>query len=70
MGKYQLVGYILTSLTDVQFPSKLSWRAILRQQVLTSQYADNEKGVDAQRERMVVDQCCRHKQNIQRMEYL
>ena len=33
-------------------------------------YADSEKGVDAQRERMVVAQCCRYKQSIQLMEYL
>ena len=34
------------------------------------QYTDNKKGVDAQRERMVVAQCCRYKQSIQLMEYL
>jgi len=28
------------------------------------QYTDNEKGVDAQRERLVVTQRCRHKQSI------
>ena len=33
-------------------------------------YTDNETGVDAQRERMVVAQCCRYKQSIQLMEYL
>ena len=34
------------------------------------QCTDNAKGVDAQRERMVVAQCCRYKQSIQLMEYL
>ena len=34
------------------------------------QYTDNETGVDAQRERMVVAQRCRYKQSIQRIEYL
>ena len=31
---------------------------------------DNETGVDAQRERMVVAQCCRYKQSIQLVEHL
>ena len=34
------------------------------------QCTDNAKGVDAQRERMVVAQCCRYKQSIQLMECL
>jgi len=65
LDKYQLVGYILTFLNDALFPSKPVWRAILRQHV-----TDNETGVDAQRERMVVTQCCRYKQSIQLVEYM
>ena len=42
----------------------------LRQQVMESNTQTMEKGVDAQREQMVVAQCCRYKQSIQRIEYL
>ena len=70
LDKYWLVGYTLTFLKDALFPSKSVWRAILRQHVLQSQYTDNETGVDAQRQRMVVAQCCRYKQSIQLVEYL
>ena len=59
LDKYQLVSYILTFLKDALFPSKPVWRAILRQHAV--QNTDNGTGVDAQRERMVVAQCCRYK---------
>ena len=36
LGKYQLVGYILTFLKDALFLSTPVWRAILRKQVLQS----------------------------------
>ena len=70
LDKYQFVGNILTFLKDALFTSKSVWRAILRQQVMQSNTQTMEKGVVAQREQMVVAQCCRYKQSIQRFEYL
>ena len=66
LDKYQLHPYFLKGCT-------VSFKVLMESDPQTTcgavQYTDNETGVDSQRERMVVAQCCRYKQRIQLVDY-
>ena len=74
-GHLQIVGHISVGWLHTYFfkGCTVSFKVRMESDPQTSvavQYTDNETGVDAQRERMVVAQCCRYKQSIQLVEYL